>query len=381
MKCLLEMRSPTHQLCLRESAVLAVGNYRHLETWNQVNIEDYDLWMRISHSYKLANLDTPLVKYRIHQSSTTQKAIKENRIDRAMDICISENASLVFGCSEVEMRLLRTRSHNFATLPILKIAAHLQRNGDNHLVSRLTCPTFISNTKSLVSSKDIFSRLFISSFHPNKIFLYQELKIILKTIFLKIHSSIYLSYYIDRYRLFKKQRDSNRRFIEWLKKLESIDSVVHPSLELTGSDESMNCIEINNGCTVERDVTLWMSPDEGANLKFVMRQKVFIGRNTYIGVFQPIHIGENSLIGAYSYIISGNHNYERRNIPIREQGFTGAPIVIGDDVWIGTHVVILPGVKIGKGAIIAAHSLVNQDVPAYEVWGGIPARFLKHRPE
>ena len=49
-----------------------------------------------------------------------------------------------------------------------------------------------------------------------------------------------------------------------------------------------------------------------------------------MGVFQPIFIGENLLVGAYSYVVSGNHNYDRRDIPIREQDFTGAPIEIED---------------------------------------------------
>jgi acetyltransferase-like isoleucine patch superfamily enzyme len=61
------------------------------------------------------------------------------------------------------------------------------------------------------------------------------------------------------------------------------------------------------------------------------------------------------------------------------QGFVGAPIVLEADVWLGTHVVVLPGVTIGRGAIVAAGSVVNRDVPAHEIWGGAPARFLKRR--
>ncbi|MUG94040.1 acyltransferase [Scytonema sp. UIC 10036] len=111
-----------------------------------------------------------------------------------------------------------------------------------------------------------------------------------------------------------------------------------------------------------------------------MKRRAYIGRNTFIGVFHPITIGEASQIGAYSYLISANHCYERRDIPIIEQGFVGAEIVIEDDVWLGTHVVVLPGVTIGQGAIVAAGSVVTKDIPPYQVWGGVPAKFIKHRP-
>ena len=58
------------------------------------------------------------------------------------------------------------------------------------------------------------------------------------------------------------------------------------------------------------------------------------------------------------------------DIAIKDQGFEGAPITIEDDVWLGTHVVVLPGVTIGRGAIVSAGSVVNRDIPAWEIWGG-----------
>ena len=65
---------------------------------------------------------------------------------------------------------------------------------------------------------------------------------------------------------------------------------------------------------------------------------------------------------------------------VQWNGQVKAPVVIEDDVWLGTHVVVLPGVTIGKGAIIGASSVVTKDIPAYEVWAGVPAKFIKRRP-
>ncbi len=55
------------------------------------------------------------------------------------------------------------------------------------------------------------------------------------------------------------------------------------------------------------------------------------------------------------------------------------PVVIGDDVWIGTRVIILPGVKIGNGVIFADGAVVTKDIPDYAVAGGVPAKVIKYR--
>lgn len=91
-----------------------------------------------------------------------------------------------------------------------------------------------------------------------------------------------------------------------------------------------------------------------------------------------ISLGDNSGIGVNIY--TSNHCTDRTDIPMWKQGFTRAnPVVIGDDVWIGARVTILPGVHIGKGSVIGAGSVVTKDVPEYSVVGGNPARVLKSR--
>ncbi|MFI5183409.1 MAG: DapH/DapD/GlmU-related protein, partial [Vicinamibacteria bacterium] len=66
--------------------------------------------------------------------------------------------------------------------------------------------------------------------------------------------------------------------------------------------------------------------------------------------------------------------------PMREQAYDEGDVVIGDDVWLGAHVVVVAGVSIGSGAVVAAGSVVTKNIPAGAVVGGVPARVVKLRP-
>jgi len=80
---------------------------------------------------------------------------------------------------------------------------------------------------------------------------------------------------------------------------------------------------------------------------------------------------------------AANHKYDSIEKPMRQQGM-GSPrtIIIEDDVWLGAYSIILPSCKkIGKGAIIAAGSVVTSDVPSYAIFGGNPAKLIKSRNE
>jgi acetyltransferase-like isoleucine patch superfamily enzyme len=114
--------------------------------------------------------------------------------------------------------------------------------------------------------------------------------------------------------------------------------------------------------------------------------KLSIGEKSQIGPFtviftdSDIQIGKDVMIAPHCVIASGNHDYTNIEIPMIQAGGTSAgPIVIGDDVWIGSNCTIIDNVKIGKGAIIAANSLVNRNVGDYEIFGGVPAKFIKSR--
>lgn len=111
---------------------------------------------------------------------------------------------------------------------------------------------------------------------------------------------------------------------------------------------------------------------------------ISIGKNTTIGfhtfIFASNHIsiGDDCLVAPFVYLVDSDHSIEKNQL-INQQSNTTSPIKIGNDVWLGTGCKILKGVTIGDGAIIAAGAIVNADVPAYEIWGGIPAKKISER--
>ena len=78
--------------------------------------------------------------------------------------------------------------------------------------------------------------------------------------------------------------------------------------------------------------------------------------------------------------MTSSHNVESTFLPMNQQGsLPKQKVIIGDDVWIGTRVIILPGVRVGTGSIIGAGAVVTKDVPDYAIVGGVPAKIIKFR--
>jgi acetyltransferase-like isoleucine patch superfamily enzyme len=109
-----------------------------------------------------------------------------------------------------------------------------------------------------------------------------------------------------------------------------------------------------------------------------------IGSNTWIGpqVFldaRHLHIGKNVGLGPGCRILGSAHTGEPVDRPIIETDLSVAPVRIEDDADIGINAVILPGVTVGRGAIVGAGAVVTSDVPAFAVVAGVPARFIRSR--
>ncbi len=108
-------------------------------------------------------------------------------------------------------------------------------------------------------------------------------------------------------------------------------------------------------------------------------------RPSLIASISFITIGNKVMFGPEVVVLGGNHRYTdigryMKDIKNNEKGpEDDKGVFIGDDVWIGARAIILDGVNVGRGAIIAAGAVVNKDVPPYAISGGVPARVLKFR--
>lgn len=112
--------------------------------------------------------------------------------------------------------------------------------------------------------------------------------------------------------------------------------------------------------------------------------KVELGNNSDIGYAARLNgkviIGNDVIMGPEVVIYTTNHRTDRVDIPIKYQGTTEEkPVIIGDGCWICARTILLPGVSIGEGCIVAAGAVVSKDAPPYSVVAGNPAKVVKCR--
>jgi acetyltransferase-like isoleucine patch superfamily enzyme len=108
--------------------------------------------------------------------------------------------------------------------------------------------------------------------------------------------------------------------------------------------------------------------------------RLAVNRGTLIDGKSGLQIGDNVLIGPYVVITSAQHSFDQADIPMIMQLETKKEVTIGNDVWIGAHAVILPGVHIGDRVIIGAGAIVTHDIESHSITAGVPARVIKALP-
>jgi acetyltransferase-like isoleucine patch superfamily enzyme len=112
--------------------------------------------------------------------------------------------------------------------------------------------------------------------------------------------------------------------------------------------------------------------------------RITIGEGTFLNIavmvaaMRRVEIGAHCMLANGCFVTDANHRFDDPDTPITWQGFTSkGPTIIGDNVWLGAHVVVTSGVTIGERCVIGANSVVTQDIPPYSIAAGVPARVLR----
>ena len=111
------------------------------------------------------------------------------------------------------------------------------------------------------------------------------------------------------------------------------------------------------------------------NAKLEIGENTYINYGTSISAFKSVEIGKNCNIGTYVNIT--DNNFHRIEPERRNEMPESDPVIIGSDVWLGTRVIVLPGVKVGDGSVIGAGSVVTKDIPSRVVAAGVPAKVIR----
>lgn len=128
------------------------------------------------------------------------------------------------------------------------------------------------------------------------------------------------------------------------------------------------------GADIANEVTIFSGFHIRSPKKLKIGSGCSIGPKVLLDARNGIDIGKNVTIAYEAIIWTLNHDYNDENFKSK-----GAPVIIDDYVWICSRAILLPGIHISQGAIIASGAVVTKDVGEYEIWGGIPAKLIGHR--
>ena len=182
----------------------------------------------------------------------------------------------------------------------------------------------------------------------------------------------------------------------WRMQLEEMGD--NADIQPTAHFEYASRISIGNQCRVARQAIVRANTEDTkgiclgdrvslleSTLISANRGHVTIGDNSWLGPNSVIYgnggvdIGEDVLIASHCVINTVSHNFNRLDIPMNEQEINCEPVVIENDVWIGTGTTILQGVRIGHGSIIGAGAVVTRSIPPFSIALGVPARVTGSR--
>jgi len=153
--------------------------------------------------------------------------------------------------------------------------------------------------------------------------------------------------------------------------------VIDDNVLIDAKGVNNNGIKFNNDVFIGRNTILSCKDGD-----ILFDDRANIGFNCYIFSSNSVKIGKDVLVAGFSYIVGGgNYNLDKIDIPINQQyDFEGkGGVNIEDNVWIAAHAVILDGVNVETGSVIAAGAIVSKDIPKMSIVGGVPAKTIKKR--
>ncbi len=137
-------------------------------------------------------------------------------------------------------------------------------------------------------------------------------------------------------------------------------------------------ISIGDACVLQQDIFFNFDHYWVPGPSILIGHRIFIGRGVEFNIRERVEVGDDTMIASGVKIIDHDHGIGIEK-PMRMQGMTSAPIVIGQDVWVGANAIILKGVHLGRGSIVAAGAVVTKSVPEMEIWGGVPSKKIGER--
>lgn len=187
---------------------------------------------------------------------------------------------------------------------------------------------------------------------------------------------------VERYRLKDKASVYHRSLMDrirtwWMLRRKGVtygnDCSIKEDVEIKLADNAR--LEIGNNVIIERYACIQLTRPAP---HLVIGSHASIGRGTIRAIKGHTVIGDYTMLGPNCQINDQDHSFAKDAL-IMNQRAKIAPVHIGKDCWFGSGVRVVAGVTIGDGVVVGAGSVVTHDIPAYEIWAGIPARFIKHR--
>lgn len=129
------------------------------------------------------------------------------------------------------------------------------------------------------------------------------------------------------------------------------------------------------GSWVHMEPHVWLTAPGGAEIE--IGEGTFLNQSVMVAALERVRIGSYCMLANGCFVSDSEHRFEDLSRPLTWQGFTSdGPTAIGDNCWLGAHVVVTGGVQIGERCVIGANAVVTHDIPPYSIAVGVPARVI-----